>query len=132
MLQLFRLVSSESTRLHLTWCSLIEVVSLPGLTYARVLCWLSVFSHHCASWQAGGLRPVPGRVVVPATICKMLGAFLTLTQACIEVVCIIAAGAVLDPLLKRGRPPDALIECSIRLKSMESSAHRVCPKVRKQ
>ena len=59
--------------------------------------------------------PVPGRVVMPATICKTLGAFLTPTQACIDVVHIIAAGAVLDPLLKRDRSPDTLIECSIRL-----------------
>jgi len=60
-----------------------------------------------------------GTAVMPATICKTLGAFLTLTQACVEVVRIIATGAVLDLLLKRDRPPDTVIECSIQLKSME-------------
>lgn len=62
----------------------------------------------------------------------MLGAFLTLTQVCIEVVRIVAADAVLDPLLRRDRPPDTLIECSIWVKSMELSTDGVCPKVRKQ
>lgn len=63
--------------------------------------------------------PVPGTVVMFATICKTLGAFVTPIQACIGVVHIIAADIALDLLLKKDKPPDTLTECSIQLKSME-------------
>lgn len=90
LLQLFWLLARESTHLHFTGCSPSEV--LPG--------------------------PGPGGLIMPATIYRKPGAFLPLTLPCIEVVCIIAAGAVLYLLLRRDRPPDTRIECSIRLKSM--------------
>lgn len=56
---------------------------------------------------------------LPATRHEPLGALLTLTPARDEVVRMIAAGAVRDLQLKRGRPPDSLTERLIRLKSME-------------
>lgn len=109
--------------MHLRWCSLIEVVSLLGLmclSASLVLSPLSSLRKPVSTRSLGkGTLKVPLKVVVPATISKTLGAFLTLTQAYIEIVYIIAAGAVLDLLLKRIMPPDTPIECSIQLILMD-------------
>lgn len=75
-------------------------------------------SHHWLPVCSSALGPGQGGLILPVTIYKKPGAFLALTLACIEVVCIIAAGAVLYSVLRRDRPPDTRIECSIRFKSM--------------
>lgn len=101
------------------------VVSLLGLMHAPALCWLSVLSPSGTSQRAGMSPgcPLLGQPclppALPATSRKPLGAFLTLTPARDEVVRMIAAVAVRDLQLKRGRPPDSLAERLIRLKSME-------------
>lgn len=100
-------------------------VSLLGLMHAPVLCWLSVLSPSGTSQRVRMSLgcPLLGQLclppALPATRHKPLGAFLTLTPACNEVVRMIAAGAVRDLQLKRGRPPDSLTEHLIQLKSME-------------